>query len=88
MKLRFWLSYTNNRGKSYGAGTAEGHPVHVRGHEVGVEVVPRERGGRDVLDVYTTHGSNGGMGRRTKLGSVLETEEGPEWLPEGRILDD
>lgn len=82
MKLRFWLTYTNYRGKSYGAGTGEGQPVHVRGHEAGVEVTPRDFHGHDVFDVYGTRGSNGGMGGRVRLGRLHDTKDGPYWEPD------
>jgi hypothetical protein len=93
MRMRFWLSYTNNRSKSYGAGLGEGHPVHVRGSDAGVEVTPRtvDRVGnadRDAFDVYLTRGSNGGMGGRVRLGRVADTADGPVWVPDqpGEVL--
>lgn len=88
-RRRFWLSYKSVRGKSYGTGLDKGEAVHVRGWDVGVEVVPRvltttpagQPQDRDVLDVYTTRGSNGGMGRRVRIGRVATYMGEPRFFP-------
>lgn len=81
MKLRFWMSYTNNRGKTYGAGVADGYAVHVRGRDAGVEVTPVNDNGNDAFRVEMTRGSNGGMGGRKLLGRVVATPDGPNFHP-------
>lgn len=92
-RFRFWMSYKSVRGKSYGAGIEAGNPVHVRGWDAGVEVVPKilttdptgRPQNRDVFDIYTTKGSNGGMGGRILLGRVAGTPEGPRFYPDAGL---
>jgi hypothetical protein len=41
--MRFYVSYTNRRGKTYGTGTKDGYSAHVRGWHAGVKVTPRAK---------------------------------------------
>ena len=88
--MRFYLSYTNRRGNTYGAGTRDGDPVHVRGWDAGVEVVPRSVTRQpdgtteyDAFDIYMTRGSNGGAGSaaRVHIGRVHDTKDGAWFEP-------
>jgi hypothetical protein len=85
-KFRFWMSYTNRNGKSYGAGLGEGYGVHTRGWNAGVKVTPRtvDRVGNadhDAFDVYLTSGSHE-TAHDVRLGRVVDTKDGPVWTPD------
>jgi hypothetical protein len=82
--MRFYLSYTNRRHKSYGAGTLDGYGVHLRGWHAGARITCHEAGpdGRaDSFAVAMTWGSNASAGDIT-LGTVYDTPDGPVWVPE------
>lgn len=82
--MRFYMSYTNRRDKTYGAGMAEGNSTHTRGWNAGVRVVVMVNdAGQDTFAVYATTGSNG-HGRDTLIGTVCDTADGPAFVPEGK----
>jgi hypothetical protein len=78
--MRFYISYTNRRGTTYGAGTSAGNATHVRGWNAGVKAVPRDDNGKDVFDVYMTSGSHAN-GPDVLLGTVRDTPDGPVFEP-------
>ena len=57
---RFYASIEGNRGPATRMGSAaSGMRGHVRGWDVGVEVIMRDEDGSDVCEVWRTGGSNG-----------------------------
>jgi hypothetical protein len=83
---RFYSSLRADRGEVTKAGTAKSGLVgHVRGWNVGVEVVARDVDGADVFYIYVTKGSEGGSYAQ-RIGSVkLDTvfPFAPVFIPEG-----
>ena len=68
---RFYAEIQGSRGRATRMGTASsGLRAHIRGWNLGVEIVGRAGGERDVIDVYQTGGSNG-AGCRTLI-AVLD----------------
>jgi hypothetical protein len=79
---RFYMTGVNSRGNTVSAaGPSRGQDVHLRGWNAGVEVdaFPGDDG-RDRFAVYMTHGSND-AGSRKYLGAVMDTPDGPEFIP-------
>ena len=87
--MRFYVSYTNRRGKTYGAGTKAGYGTHTRGWHAGVRVTPLEGHlngvANDLFDIEMTSGSAGG-GNDVHLGRVIETPDGPRFVPDEALL--
>lgn len=79
---RFYGSLDTQNGSSTRTGTvAGGLSGHVRGWAVGVRVDARVADGdTDTLEVYATHGSNGG-GHAVLLGTVRLVREVPVFTP-------
>jgi len=76
---RTYLSGTNSRNNLVTA--ANSKFCHLRGWNAGVEIrafVTSD--GKDIFNVYMTNGSTG-AGSDTLVGAVLDTENGPKWLP-------
>ena len=78
---RFYTTAVNGRGNQVGiGGRGAAGPVHLRGWNAGVRVVP-VAGKRDSFDVYMTSGSHA-AGRDVLLGTVHDTPDGPMWEAE------
>jgi hypothetical protein len=85
--MRFYVSYTNRRGKTYGAGTRAGDGVHVRGWDAGVRVTAQALlGGVDAFEIYMTSGSHD-TSPDVLLGTVRDTPNGPEFAPSKTVND-
>ena len=82
-KKRFWMTYTNERERTYGASISDGYAVHPRGWDAGVKVTPRPAGENstaDSFEVTMTWGSHA-SGQDVILGTVYDTPSGPVWVP-------
>lgn len=78
---RFYVTTVNGNGNTKGSITLEQEATHVRGWNAGVKVVPASVHGRDAFEVYVTSGSHG-VKRDVYLGTVHDTDNGPEWWTE------
>lgn len=74
--MRFYVSYENRRGKTYGAGMKAGAEAHTRGWDAGVRVTVADQNGRDEFKIYMTGGSHDATSP-VYLGSVVSTPDGP-----------
>lgn len=76
---RTYLSGSNSRGNTVTASNSK--DCHLRGWNAGVRVYASvDDLGRDVFRIYSTWGSTGGAYDKL-LGTVTDTEHGPEWAP-------
>ena len=62
---RFYAKLDNGQGRAIKMGDGIGGIWgHIHGEAVGIEVICRDGGGYDVIDVYLTGGSRAGVNRR------------------------
>jgi hypothetical protein len=79
--MRFYTTAENRRGNEIGTGLLAGNPVHTRGWDAGVKVVPHDiKGKPDVFRIYMTGGSHAATGD-VLLGEVRQTDDGPLFYP-------
>jgi hypothetical protein len=82
---RFYTTATNGRGNEVGiGGRGSAGPVHLRGWNAGVRLVPIA-GERDSFEIYMTYGSHA-SGRDVLIGTVRDTPDGPRFEPVDAIL--
>ena len=76
---RTYLSGTNSRGNLVTAWNSK--ECHLRGWNAGVRVYASlDENGRDSFCIYMSGGSIGAH-YDTFLGHVVDTEDGPKWIP-------
>jgi hypothetical protein len=84
--MRFYTTAENRRGNSVGTGLLGGNPVHTRGWNAGVKVVPMgAKGFADRFEVYMTTGSHT-SGHDVLIGMVTDTPAGPVFTPAGKAM--
>lgn len=76
---QFYAVIQGSRGAASRMGTkSSGIWGHIRGWDIGCKVVCYHTAdGKDRMDVFLTHGSNGGIGSNTWIGTFEEGPSGP-----------
>jgi hypothetical protein len=83
MIMRFYTTAENRRGNTVSTGLLAGNPVHTRGWNAGVKVVPMgAKGSADYFDIYMTTGSHE-SGHDVLIGTVTDTPAGPVFFRAG-----